>query len=221
MRIQSSESQQVVYWGKLSIKMFSLRKPSTESVQGFLSDQKNRDFTYSAVGGTAGTPPAGFVVDHTRIQLGHGKLVFDAAKTAIKCWEHFQLGWAESSSRDIPIEKGQVVGVMARVFGLWCLNACRIVSVIDETGDINRYGFVYGTLPGHVASGEERFQVEWNRSDETVWYDILAFSRPNHFLTRLGYPMVRRIQKKFASDSAAAMQLAVKRLSGGNQHPSI
>lgn len=186
--------------------MFSLRKPSSESIRQFLSDQRNRDFTYSAVGATSSIPPAGFVVDHTRIQLGKGQHVFDAAKAAIKRWEHFQLGWVEVSSRDIPIEKGQVVGVMARIFGLWCLNACRIVSVIDETGDISRYGFVYGTLPGHVESGEERFQVEWRQDDDTVWYDILAFSRPNHFLTRLGYPMVRRIQKKFARDSAAAMQ---------------
>jgi uncharacterized protein (UPF0548 family) len=132
---------------------------------------------------------------------------------AIKGWEHFQLGWVETSSKDIPIERGQVVGVMARVFRVWCLNACRIVSVIDEPGDVSRYGFVYGTLPGHVESGEERFQVEWNRSDDTVWYDILAFSRPNHVLTRLGYPMVRRVQKRFAHDSAAAMQLGISRLS--------
>jgi len=195
--------------------MFSFRKPSTESVRSFLSDQKNRDFTYSAVGATAGTPPAGFVVDHTRIKLGNGEQVFEAAKNAIRCWEHFQLGWVESSSRDIPIEKGQVVGVMARVVGLWCLNACRIVAVVDEVGSSSRYGFVYGTLPGHVESGEERFQVEWSRNDNTVWYDILAFSRPNHFLTRLGYPVVRRIQKKFARDSAVAMQLAIRRLSFG------
>jgi len=66
-----------------------------------------------------------------------------------------------------------------------------------------------------LSSGEERFQVEWSRNDDTLWYDILAFSRPNHFLTRLGYPMVRRIQKKFARDSAVAMQLATRRLSFG------
>ena len=190
--------------------MFSFRKPSSESIRRFLSEQKNRDYTYSAVGGTSGTPPAGFVVDHTRIELGKGQSVFDGAKMAIKRWEHFQLGWVETSSKDIPIERGQVVGVMARVFGVWCLNACRIVSVIDEAGGVSRYGFVYGTLPGHVESGEERFQVEWNRNDGSVWYEILAFSRPNHFLTRLGYPMVRRIQQKFAHDSAAAMQLAIR-----------
>lgn len=193
--------------------MFSLRKPSSESIRQFLSDQKNRDFTYSAVGGTGGTPPASFVVDHTRIQLGKGQSVFDAAKMAIKRWEHFELGWVETSSKDIPIERGQIVGVLASVFGVWVLNACRIVSVIDEAGDVCRFGFVYGTLPGHVESGEERFQVEWNRSDDTVWYDILAFSRPNHVLTRLGYPIVRRIQKQFARDSAAAMQVGVSRLS--------
>ena len=191
--------------------MFSIRKPSTESVHQFLSEQDKLNFTYSAVGATSSTPPAGFVVDHTRIHLGKGKLVFDAAKMAIKCWEHFQLGWVETSSRDIPVERGQVVGVAARVFGLWCLNACRIVSVIDETGDMSRFGFVYGTLPGHVECGEERFQVEWNRNDDSVWYDIFAFSRPNHLLASIGYPVVRRLQKKFARDSAAAMQRILSR----------
>jgi hypothetical protein len=38
-----------------------------------------------------------------------------------------------------------------------------------------------------------------------VWYDILAFSRPNQLLTRLGYPWVRRTQKRFGRESAAVM----------------
>ena len=198
--------------------MFSIRKPSVESVRRFLSCQDQLDFSYSRVGATSSTPPTGFIVDHTRIKLGSGEQVFEAAKTAIGCWEHFQLGWVESSSRDIPIEQGQVVGILARAFGIWSLNSCRIVSVIDEAGSVGRYGFVYGTLPGHVECGEERFQVEWNRSDDTVWYDIVAFSRPNHYLARLGYPIVRKLQKKFARYSAAAMQLAINRLSGSKDN---
>lgn len=87
--------------------MFSFRKPSIESIRRFLFDQKNRNFTYSAVGGTAGARPSGFVVDHTRNQLGNGQPVFDAARTAIKRWEHFQPGWVVTSSNDIPIERGQ------------------------------------------------------------------------------------------------------------------
>ena len=72
-----------------------------------------------------------------------------------------------------------------------------------------RFGFAYGTLPGHVESGEERFLVEWDRESNRVSYDIVAFSKPNHWLTRLGYPLVRRTQKRFGRESAAAMFRAV------------
>lgn len=197
--------------------MFSFRKPSPETVQRFLAEQKKCAFTYSAVGDTEKTPPAGFVVDHTRVRLGDGEKVFHEARANIRRWGHFKLGWVESSSCDIPVLQGQVVGVLARVFGVWCLNACRIVSVIDTaTSDLQRFGFVYGTLPGHVECGEERFLIEWDRSDDSVWYDIVAFSRPHHVLARIGYPVVRRLQKKFARDSAAVMQRDVRRVESMN-----
>lgn len=99
--------------------------------------------------------------------------------------------------------------VMGRVFGLWWLNASRIAYVVDEVGPTVRFGFAYGTLPGHAESGEERFLIEWDRADDCVWYDILAFSHPNYFVTRRGYPLVRRLRKRFARDSAAAMLKAV------------
>ena len=193
--------------------MFSFRKPSAETIRRFLAEQKKREFTYSAVGDTEKTPPAGFVVDHTRVRLGDGEQVFNEAKGILTRWRHFQLGWVETNSCDIPLEQGQVVGVLASVFGVWCLNACRIVSVINTVkSDLHRFGFVYGTLPGHVECGEERFLIEWDRSDDSVWYDILAFSQPHHVLARIGYPVVRRLQKKFARDSAAAMQRDVRRV---------
>ena len=100
---------------------------------------------------------------------------------------------------------------MGRAIGLWWLNSCRIVYVVDESGPISRFGFAYGTLPGHVESGEERFLIEWDRGENSVWYDILAFSRPNHILTRLGYLVVRRTQKRFGRDSAATMFRAINR----------
>src|SRR5262249_38584016 len=117
--------------------------------------------------------------------------------------------WVEAWPPETPIQAGQVVAVIARLFGLSWLNACRIVYVVDEQGPVQRYGFAYGTLPEHVESGEERFTVEWHEADAAVWYDILAFSRPQQLLARLGYPLARRLQKRFARDSAAAMQKAV------------
>ena len=185
--------------------MLSLRKPSAESIRPFLTAQAKLSFTYAAVGATATTTPTGYVVDRTRIKLG----VFHAARAALQRWEQFRLGWVEAWSPDTPIKSGEVVAVMGRAIGLWWLNACRIVYVVDESGPISRFGFAYGTLPGHAESGEERFLIEWDRVDNSVWYDILAFSRPNHFLTRLGYPVVRRTQKRFGRDSAASMLRAV------------
>ena len=55
------------------------------------------------------------------------------------------------------------------------MNACRIVYVIDEQGSSERYGFAYGTLPDHMERGEERFTVEFDTDDQTVWYDLYAF----------------------------------------------
>jgi len=98
---------------------------------------------------------------------------------------------------------------MGRAVGVWWLNACRVVYVVDDDGPISKFGFAYGTLPGHVESGEERFLIEWDRGDDGVWYDIVAFSHPHRFSARLGYPVVRRLQKRFGRDSAASMLRAV------------
>ncbi len=189
--------------------MFSLRKPPVNSIRRFLKKQALLDFSYLAVGATATSPPADYVTDRTRIMLGSGESIFLAAKAALQRWEHFRLGWVELSSLDTPIQAGQIVAIMAWTAGLWTLNCCRIVYIVDESGPISKFGFAYGTLPGHVESGEELFQIEWDQGTNTVWYDILAFSRLNHFLTRLGYPLVRRAQKRFGRDSAAAIFRAV------------
>jgi uncharacterized protein (UPF0548 family) len=190
--------------------MLSLQEPSPDTIRRFLTAQAASEFTYSAVGATAGQPPAGFVVAHTRIKLGEGEKIFQLGRAGLQRWEQFNLGWLEAYSPEMQIRPGEVMAVVARVAGLWWLNACRIVYVIDEEGPIQRFGCAYGTLPDHAASGEERFLVEWNRADKSVWYDILSFSRPRHILARIGYPMFRRKQKQFGRESAAAMLRVVR-----------
>lgn len=190
--------------------MLLFRKPSSSVLDEFRAAQAELDFTYSGVGATAaGTPPAGYVVDRTRIRLGDGEDVFQKAKAALERWEQFRVEWVEACPPDTPLRVGEVVAVVARVLGVWWANACRVVYLVDEDGPVPRFGFAYGTLPGHAESGEERFQVEWNRATDAVWYDILAFSRPRNPLARLGYPLTRRTQRRFARDSAAAMLRAV------------
>ncbi len=101
-----------------------------------------------------------------------------------------------------------MIAILTNHFGFWSLNACRFVSLIDEERPVKKFGFAYGTLSSHVERGEERFTIEWHATDDTVWYDILAFSRPNQFLVRLGFPLARRLQKRFAKDSLSVMTAA-------------
>jgi uncharacterized protein (UPF0548 family) len=188
--------------------MFFLRKPGPDRIREFVAAQKREQFSYEHVGASRTEAPDGFVLDHNRIRLGQGRIVFDNAKNAIKRWKMFELPWLELFWPDTPIEVGSTVAIAVSHLGFWSLNASRIVYTVEEHGALERYGFAYGTLPDHAETGEERFAVEFHADDETVWYDLYAFSRPRA-LARLALPYTRALQKKFASDSKIAMQKAV------------
>ena len=194
--------------------MFLLKKPTENEIRTFLSSQSDQKFSYHQTGASRNGAPTGFVVDHNRIRLGEGEKTFNHAISAIRRWEMFNLGWVQLFWPDTPIEIGSTVSVLARHFGFWSLNACRIVYLIDEDGPIRKYGFAYGTLKEHAESGEERFMVEWHRADDSVWYDLFAFSRPNQLLSIAGFPVARILQKRFAKDSKQAMIRAVAKARG-------
>ena len=182
--------------------------PSRDRICAFIASQRDQAFSYAEQGATGESAPQGYTVDHHRIQLGWGSALFERAAEALRQWKMFDTGWIDICWPDTPIRVGSMVAVVARHYRFWSLNACRVVYVVDDRGAARRYGFAYGTLAEHGETGEERFTVELRREDETVWYDIYAFSRPTG-LARLGYPFSRRLQKRFAHDSKNAMRRAV------------
>ena len=221
------------------MKMIYLRKPQPETLRSFLAEQSELDFSYKAVGATANVPPRGFKVDRSRVEIGQGEAVFRKAKLALLGWRQFKLGWVDAWSNEADLRVGQNVAILGRGAGLWWLKACRVVYVVDEAAAAEdsapvispaqpsasskepsgaltssptqlRFGFANGTLPGHIACGEERFLIEWDRTTDQVWYDILAFSKPNRVLSRLGYPWIRLSQRRFREQSTAAMLRAVR-----------
>ena len=179
-----------------------IREPSDADVARFIASQRDLPYTYAEVGATNATPPGNYNIDHNHIQLGSGETIYRRAVDALKNWRHFELGWVGIVPRGVPVEVGATVAVKARAFGTWSLSACRVVYTIDED---RRFGFAYGTLPDHVETGEERFLVEW-LPDDSVSYDILAFSRPRHPLVRLSAPLARRLQHQFARDSLTQLK---------------
>ena len=193
--------------------MFSPTRPSEERISEILASQGDAPFSYADVGASRDAPEklAGYAVDHNRIELGAGEETFDRAVAALRSWAMFDVGWARLVPSGAPAAPGTTVGVLARHYGFWSLNVSRVVYEFDDTdGDTRRRGFAYGTLPEHAESGEERFAVEWNRDSGSVFYDLYAFSRPNHPLAKLGRPAARVLQRRFAQDSLRAMSRAAQ-----------
>jgi uncharacterized protein (UPF0548 family) len=187
--------------------MFSLLRPSPSSIRRKLETAKSLPISYgNALNSQAGPEkllvPDGYRCDHTRTQIGQGWQEFDTARTALRKWRHFDLGWVRIANPDAAIAPDAIVAVEVHALGLWSVNLSRILYVIDEP---NLFGFGYGTTPLHLERGEERFLLEFSPATGAVYYELLAVSRPQNWLAWLGYPFTRGQQHKFARDSHRCM----------------
>lgn len=188
--------------------MVFLREPSEARIRDFLAAQQGLAFSYPEVGASRTGAPRGYPVNHLRSPIGSGTDTFARAVEAIRQWKMYALPWTRLYWPDTSIIVSATVGVLACHFGFWSLNESRIIYVVEDDGVIQRYGFAFGTVPGHAEAGEERFTVEWHRQDDSVWYELFAFARACHLLAKAGSPLMRLVQKRFAVDSQRAMREA-------------
>ena len=196
--------------------MWFFRRPSDATVASFFAAQSLMPLSYHAAGASRGTDwPDGFNHDRNSVRLGSGEAVFLKACAALREWRMFPGSWTMIYPAGALQSEGNCVGLLMRVFGLWWLNALRIVYEVDDDGNSSggtvkrRVGFAYGTLPGHVESGEERFTVVW-LTDDSVHYELHAFSRPRYWMVKLAKPVARALQRRFVRQSLAAMQQATR-----------
>jgi len=202
--------------------MFSLRKPSYSEIRDYLGRHQHVPFTYEPVECTRlSVPPRGFTRGENRVKLGTGRRVYLDAKKSLAAWDMFprefvDLVWPT------PIQTGRVVATLFQAPGFWALSPCRIVYTFEEIvetvdGSVERFGFAYGTVGDHLASGEERFTVEYNHSDESTNYEVLAYSKPHHWLSKAAYPYLRIQQARFRQLSGRSMQAAAAQARGSVQ----
>jgi uncharacterized protein (UPF0548 family) len=168
----------------------------TRDPRAFLADQLLRScdqaVTYPEVGLTqASEGPPGYNHDRVSLRVGEGELAWERARAAIRLWRAHAHAGITITPADAPVREGTTV-VASRGFGpMLILAPCRVVYGTDEP---SRFGFAYGTLPGHPESGEEAFHVVLG-TDGAVTAEIVAFSRPADFLTRAASPVARQVQK--------------------------
>jgi len=142
-------------------------------------------------------------------ELGRGQDVFDRAVACLR-----SLGAARAAGTVWPdeatVELGATLLVAAPIGPLTVVAVNRIVGVVDEP---DRWGFAYGTLPGHIEIGEEAFVVERRADgvdgvDGTVVARITARSHAALPAARLLQPLLVPIQRRFAQRYLAAVAAA-------------
>lgn len=183
-------------------------RPTPTEIAAILTERRDAPFNYTPQGLTQfDRAPRGFATGRRRVVIGRGYEEFERACRALMHWRQFEVAGCELCWPRTPLIEGAMVALIVRGAFCWWINPCRILYTISQPPPQARFGFAYGTLPGHIAAGEERFLIELDGND--VRYEIVSFSRPIGGWAKLGLPYLRYRQVRFRAASAAVMRMIV------------
>ncbi len=166
--------------------------------------------TYPEVGATSGWPlPVGYRHLRRSRVIGQGGDSFTRAAELLMTWQmHRRAGLAVTTTAPLATVGPDVT--LAWTAGPVRVTApCRVIRVTKEPAAA---GFTYGTLPGHPEQGEEAFTVRLGPNGD-VGLEIVAFSRPALWYSRLAVPVTRLVQHRITDRYLSA-------LSALDEHPN-
>ena len=167
-----------------------------------VTDLASKPLTYHPRGRTLDGPlPEGYQHLEVERRLGAGDAAYRSAAEALMSYAP-QRGLGLRPRATAP-RAAVDVDVLSRLLVLPV--PCRVVWAVEGP---ERTGFGYGTLAGHVESGEEGFLVE--RRGDDVFAVVRAYTRPGGWLTRIGGPLTWRLQRVAALGYLRALQRAVR-----------
>ena len=144
--------------------------------------------TYPEVGATARTLPSGYRHIRREYRIGSGRDRFEHAAEAVMRYGMLRgAGLQVAATTDVARVGTDVLGRLGPFIA-----PCRVVYVVEKP---DRRGFAYGSLPGHAVSGEEMFGVRYDPADDAVYSEVVAFSRPATWWSRLGSPVLALAQR--------------------------
>ena len=144
--------------------------------------------TYPEVGATATALPAGYRYVRLTHQIGAGRDRFEQAAESVMRYGMLRgAGVRVSATTEVALVGTDVLGRLGPFAA-----PCRVIYVTDEP---DHRGFAYGSLPGHAVRGEELFGVRYDAVEDAVYSEVVAFSRPATWWSRLGAPVLTVIQR--------------------------
>lgn len=170
-----------------------------------LAPLADRSLSYREVGATGVELPQGYRHLARNEAVGTGRRAFQAAAECLMTWGmHRGAGMRLEASAP---RAATGVNVLVGLGPSWLpIDApCRVLHTIEQP---DRVGFTYGTLEGHPVSGEESFSV-LSDDDGAVRFVLIAFSRPDALVAKIGGPFGGVVQSKIADRYVGAIRSAV------------
>jgi uncharacterized protein (UPF0548 family) len=128
----------------------------------------------------------------------------ERARAAVLAYRIFPPETLIAALPDLTARPGATIVQGFRLGPLGLIAAVRVLTVFDRERDgLRRTGFSYVTLAGHPERGAMTFAVV--EDADVARFEMDAISRPGHWLTRLGAPLARRLQR--ATSEAALDRL--------------
>ena len=180
-----------------------VRPTNSSSIDALLKSLDSLEFNYPHVGASiAGRAVSGFRSLHYEIELGGSDEVFARAILGLKTWRAHHIPRVKVVPEGVSVTTGESLILEIGPQTLAIAAPCRIVGIVDEP---DRFGFAYGTLPGHPECGEEAFIVSRSNRGRIV-FDISGFSRPGNSIVRLSGPVSRWIQSSATNSYLRALK---------------
>jgi uncharacterized protein (UPF0548 family) len=181
---------------------FWLRRPNEQQLKSVLSAQSKFPVTCATFDmSDQAHAPRGFKETGGSVLLGHGQSVLDGAVQNIKHWRVHEHAGLNVTPHGTEVNESDDVMLLKKLLIGYVTVSCRVLSITQSR---DQWGFTYGTLPHHVERGEELFMVA-RASDGAVTFTVRAMSRPGHFLTKVGAPVARLIQRTATNNYLRAM----------------
>jgi uncharacterized protein (UPF0548 family) len=172
-----------VRWGRLA--------PADR--QRLLDAARAVDVTYDHVGSTLDPDRWPTRSPYVRRRtLGRGDQVFATAVERLRSWAPQRALGAAVHPSDATLEDGATILIELRLGPAAFVVPDRIVALVDQP---RRFGFAYGTLPGHAEKGEESFLIEQADDDGTVTATVTVDAGLGTWAARLAAPVVGAIQR--------------------------
>jgi len=162
-----------------------------EHIDQLLEDLAGRGLTYDHACSTLTNAPDG--IDDRIVTLATAGSL-EAARRTLRRWVTHDGIKASIHPDGAPLVVGTTVVVVAPFGPVRMIAPARIVAVAD---DDDRFGFAYGTLPGHPVSGEELFMAEV-AAPGRLRLTVRVHARPATPLLRMAGPVVSRISDRAA-----------------------